>query len=223
MMRRLKFAFLFLIIFANVAWPKWKEEEQKYLDDQFNAIRDQVQALKAQVEALSARVAELQQNQVQLQTVIGRQLHTLQETEQLVTSLRLGSEENFSSLKSTITQLRNDTQKSFNALAGLPAPGVPGTTEVPAAVRPGAPAPATPQVVQGYITIIDGNTVTVDLGSAKGIRQGSRLAVYKATDPTARVGLLEVTQVVDRENSKAQIVTMNPGVKPEFSDIVRLE
>lgn len=223
MMRRVYYLSVLLLLCASAAWPKWKEEEQKYLDDQFSAIRDQMQALKTQVDALSTRVAELQQNQAQLQTAMARQLHALQETEQLVTSLRMGSEENFSNLRSSITQLRADTQKSLNALIGQPAPAVAGTTDVPPAVRPGAVAPSAPQIVQGYITIIEGNTVTVDLGSARGIHQGSRLAVYKATDPTTRVGLLEVTQVVDRDNSKAQIVTMNSGVKPEFSDIVRPE
>ena len=37
----------------------------------------------------------------------------------------------------------------------------------------------------------------IDMGSAQGLQQGSRLAVYKATDPNTRVGVIEVTQVVD--------------------------
>jgi hypothetical protein len=82
--------------------------------------------------------------------------------------------------------------------------------------------PARP--VQGYITVVDkDNTVTVDLGSGQGIQVGSRLAVYRANDPSTRVGVLEVVQVVDAGNSRARIVTMNAGVQPEFSDFVRLE
>jgi hypothetical protein len=63
----------------------------------------------------------------------------------------------------------------------------------------------------------------IDMGSAQGIQQGSRLAVYKATDPNTRVGVIEVTQVVDSGNSRARIVTMNSGVQPEFSDVVCVE
>jgi len=35
------------------------------------------------------------------------------------------------------------------------------------------------------------------------------------------VGIIEVTQVIDSGNSRARIVTMNAGVKPDFSDVVR--
>ena len=63
----------------------------------------------------------------------------------------------------------------------------------------------------------------IDMGSAQGLQQGTRLAVYKATDVNTRVGVIEVTQVVDTGNSRARIVTMNAGVKPEFSDVVRVE
>jgi hypothetical protein len=63
----------------------------------------------------------------------------------------------------------------------------------------------------------------IDMGSAQGIQPGTRLAVYKAADPNTRVGVIEVTQVVDTGNSRARIVTMNAGVKPDFSDIVRVE
>jgi hypothetical protein len=49
------------------------------------------------------------------------------------------------------------------------------------------------------------------------------LALYKASDPNTRVGVIEIIQVIDAGTSRAQIVEVNPGVKPEFSDVVRLE
>jgi len=223
MTRRLYLVILLLTFTASAAWPKWKEEEQKYLDDQFRTIQDQVQALKTQIDALSAHIAELRQNQAQLQQTMIRQVRALQDAEQLLSSMRIGTEENFSGLKSAVAQLRTDTQKSFSSLIGQPAPASPGTAEPNVAARTIPATPPAPQVIQGYITVAEGNSVTVDLGSSRGIRTGSRLVVYKASDPNTRVGVLEVTQVVDTDNSKARVVTMNVGVRPEFSDIVRLE
>lgn len=223
MMRRLHLAMIMLVICASTAWPKWKEEDQKYLDSQFQAIQEQVQALKTQMETLNATIAELRQNQAQLQAAMVRQIRVLQDTEQLISSMRTGGDENFSTLKLAVSQLRAETQKSFGTLLGQPVQTFPGSTEAAVMPRGIGAAPATPQATQGYITVVDGNSVTVDLGSARGIRSGSRLVIYKAGDPNTRVGVLEVTQVLDADNSKGRIVTMNAGVRPEFSDIVRLE
>ena len=66
--------------------------------------------------------------------------------------------------------------------------------------------------------------VTLDVGSSsQGIHQGSRLALYKASDPNTQVGVVEITQVIDAGTSRAQIVTLNPGVRLEWGDVVRLE
>lgn len=222
MMRRVLLSVLLAAFCASAAWPKWKEEEQKYLDDHFQAAREQVQALRAQIDALNARVAELQQGQAQLQQAMVRELRALQDANQFLSAMRAGNDESFSNLRSAISQFRAEAQKSFSTLSGQPIPTT-GMAEVTSVQRAAAPAAPTPQGVQGYVTIVDGNNVTVDVGSSRGIRVGSRLVVYKATDPNTRVGVLEVTQVIDRENSKAQIVTMNPGIRPEFSDIVRVE
>ena len=41
--------------------------------------------------------------------------------------------------------------------------------------------------------------------------------------PANNGDVIEVTQVVDSGNARARIVAMNPGVKPEFSDVVRVQ
>jgi hypothetical protein len=207
---------------APSAWPKFKEDEQKYLDDQFKAVLDQMQAMGNQVAALNAQLAEIKQNQAQLQAVIIRQQHQLQDLDEMLSSLRIGNEENFSKLKTAIAELRAQTDNAVSKLTGQPAapPGTPG--EVAPVARPAAPGPSR-QTSQGYITAVDGTNVMIDMGSAQGIQQGSRLAVYKATDPNTRVGVIEVTQVIDTGNARARIVTMNSGVKPEFSDVARVE
>jgi hypothetical protein len=222
MMRRIMLAIFLLLCLAPSAWPKFKEDEQKYLDDQFKAVLDQMQAFGNQVASLNAQLAELKQNQAQLQAAIIRQQHQLQDLDEMLSSLRIGNEENFSKLKTAIAELRAQTDNAVSKMTGQPAapPGTPG--EVVPVARPGTPAPSR-QASQGYITSVEGTNVMIDMGSAQGIQQGSRLAVYKATDANTRVGVIEVTQVIDTGNARARIVTMNSGVKPEFSDVVRVE
>jgi regulator of replication initiation timing len=222
MTRRIILGIFLLLLLTPSAWPKFKEDEQKYLDDQFKAVLDQMQALGNQVAALNAQLAEIKQNQAQLQGVIIRQQHQLQDLDEMLSSLRIGNEENFSKLKTAVADLRAQTDNALSKLTGQPAapPGTPA--EVAAVTPPAVPAPSRP-TSQGYITTVDGTNVMIDMGSAQGIQQGSRLAIYKATDPNTRVGVIEVTQVIDTGNSRARIVTMNSGVTPEFSDVVRVE
>lgn len=219
MTRRLIVAFLFLMFFTSSAAPKWDPKDKQYLENEFRALQEQIQALKTQLDSLTTQMAELRQSQTQVQAVLIRQQRTLQDMDQVVSSLRLSHAESITSLKESLSQLRTEQEKALAALTGKPAEPGAGASEAPA--RPSAPPPM--PVTMGYITIVEGNTVTVDLGSAQGIQPGTRLAVYKAADPSTRVGVLEVTQVLDAGNSRARILTMNTGVRPEFSDIVRLE
>jgi len=217
MMRRTMLAVFFVFLVVTSAWPKFKEDEQQYLNDQFKAIQDQVQALTTQLQTLNAQLQVLRQNQAQFQAVIDHQQQSLQTLDRMVTSMHLGDEENFSSLKTAITQLRKDTKAAIASLTGVPPGSV--TTE---ATKPGSENP--PRVLQGYVTDVKGNDVTLeDMGSSQGIHQGSRLAVYKASDPNTRVGVIEIIQVSDAGTSRAQIVTLNAGVQLAWGDVVRLE
>jgi hypothetical protein len=215
MTRRIVLAVFLLLCLAPSAWPKFKEDEQKYLDDQFKAVLDQMQAMGNQVASLNAQLAELKQNQSQLQAAIIRQQHQLQDLDEMLSSLRIGNEENFSKMKQAIAELRAQA----DAAGKLTAPPTGNLGDV---THPASPSPS-PQTTQGYITAVEGTNVTIDMGSAQGIQQGSHLAIYKATDPNTRVGVIEVTQVIDSGNARARIVTINSGVKPEFSDVVRVE
>ena len=221
MIRRITFVIFLLLFLTPSAWPKWKEDEQKYLDDQFKSVLDQMQALGNQVAALNAQLAELKQNQAQLQAVAIRQQRALQDLDQMLSSLRIGNEENFAKLKTALTELRAETENAVKKLTGQPAQQPAAPVEATLVTHPGA-VPAR-QAPQGYITAVDGGNVMIDMGSAQGVQQGSRLAVYKATDPNTRVGVIEVTQVVDAGNARARVVTMNAGARPEFSDVVRVE
>jgi hypothetical protein len=215
MTRRLFVTSLFLILFAGPAWPRLKPEDQQYFDNQFHGVLEQIQALSKQVQTLNARLADAEKNQAQFQEALARQQRTLQDLEQLVSSLRVSSEESLIALKTNLSQMRAETQKSLSVLSGRPtettAVGASGTASLP------------PATVQGYVTVVEGAEVVIDQGSAKGLRVGARLTLYKANDPTTRAGMLEVTAIVDAGNSRAKIVSINAGVRPEFGDIVRLE
>lgn len=228
MRRRIILAIILLLCLAPCAWPKFKDDEKQYLDDQFKAMLNQMQAMSIQVAALNARMEELKQTQVQLQAVILRQQHQLQDLDDMLSSLHMGDEENFSQLKVVIADLRAEAEKAakLSSQAAAPPPPLEVAPEPHREVVAVAPRPATPaglQAPQGYITAIEGANVTIDVGSAQGVKPGVRLAIYKAADPKTRVGVIEVTQVVDASNSRARIVIMNPGMKPEFSDVVHVE
>jgi hypothetical protein len=223
MIRRSALAVCVVLIFATAAPAKWDPKDKQYLEDEFRALREQIQSMKTQTDALQAQLAELRQAQTQVQAVLIRQQRTLQDLDQMVSSLRLSQEENLTHLKAAVSQLQADQEAAFTALTGRERPAGGGSTEYAAAPTAPAAATAAPAATQGYVTVVEGNTVTVDLGTAQGMQLGSRLALYKATDPGTQVGVLEVIQVVDAGNSRARIVTLNTGVRPEFSDIVRAE
>jgi uncharacterized protein YdcH (DUF465 family) len=217
MMRRVMFALLMVLLVATSAWPKFKEDEQKYLDDKFNALLDQVQALTTQLQTLNAQLQVLRQNQAAFQAIIDRQQRSLQDLNQLVITMRLGSEESSSNLRTAILQLRKETQDGLAKLGGVPT----ASPTLAAATAPAQPAPQ--PAASAYITDVKGDNVVIDMGSSQGIHEHSRLALFKASDPNTRVGVIEVTQVIDAGNSRAQVVTLNPGVRLEFGDVARPE
>jgi hypothetical protein len=202
---------------APSAWPKFKEDEQQYLDDHFNLLKQQVEALNTQLQMLNAQLQALLKNQAQFQALLDRQQKSLQDLDQMVVSMRMGTEEDTSKLKTAITQLRNETRDAFVKLGGGSVPSSPG------AGAGASVAPAPSGAAQGYVITMEDNTVMLETTSLVGIHQGSRLVLYKSTDLNTRVGVLAVTQVMDGGKSKAEIVHLEAGVTPEFSDVVRLE
>ena len=218
MSKRVMLALFIVLLAATSAWPKFKEDEQQFLNEQFKAIQDQVQALTTQLQTLNAQLQELRQNQAQFQAIITRQQRSLQDLDQTVNSMHVGSEEDFSNLKTVVLQLRKETQDAFLKLSGGSVAPVTGG----GGVAPSAP-PAPTTSAQGYVLVVDGNNLTLDTSALTGVHEGSHLALYKSSDLTTRVGVLTVTQVMDGGKSRAQVVTLNAGVQPEFSDVVRLE
>src|SRR3989304_6168506 len=137
--------------------------------------------------------------------------NTVKTMDPALSTFRLSSQQDLFSLKTDLTQVRQDIGRLTDlVLKSMPAaPPVPPPVEQPA--------------VEGYITAVNEQTqeVTINLGSSVGVRQGSEFNVFKASDPKREVGIIEVMDVIDANNSRARIVFMRPSFKFEFSDIVR--
>jgi len=218
MTRRITLLFTLLLLCAGSAWPKFNDEDKKYLDDQFRSIQDQVQAMQNQIQILNTQLQQLKDNQTQLQAFLVKQQRAINDINQLVSSISLGDEDHYSTLKKAIEKMSSETQTSFNKIS----PGAGGGTTTPAAVTNPQPLTSPTKPTVHYVMVVKGDDVLVDLTSLDGIRQGTKLALYKASDPNTHVGELEVTEVTDSA-SHAKIIAINKGVTPEFSDIVRVE
>jgi hypothetical protein len=220
MLRRVSLVIFISLFCATSAWSKWKPEEQAYLDNQFRTLHEEIQALKKQNDALSAQLAQSRQDQAEFQAAVVRQQRKLDELQQLIASLRVGNEDNFSNVKSAIGKLREQQEKSFNDLIGRSEQAAAAVTTTAVATAPAAPPKP---VIKGYVTGVKDDILTLDVGSSQGIHEGFKLQLFKATDLNTPVGEVVVTEVPDSSTSRARVVFLNPGVKAEFSDIVRPE
>ena len=214
MIRRLSVTVALAILFSGSAFAKWKPEEQQYLDNQFKTVQEQVQALAKQVEALSAELKVLRQDHAQAQAAIITQQRQIDDLSKLLSTIRIGNEENFSAVKTAVANLKEAQEKSFNDLIGRSAQNVPATT-----VTQTIPTPA--PVIRGHVIDVKGDTIKIDVGTSQGIQPGSHLYLFKPTDLNIPVGELEVTESVDPSTSHARVVSLNPGIKVEFADVVR--
>jgi uncharacterized phage infection (PIP) family protein YhgE len=226
MKRRMGLVFFLVFAFNAAAWAKWKPEEQEYLDNQFKTLQEQLQVLEKQVATLDAQLDQLKQNQAQFQQVLTLQQRKLEDLDQLVTSLRIGNEEHFANLKTSVADLREGQEKGFKELSTRMAPEPAPQPAAPAAPAAAATTPATTPTLspdtKGYVTRVRGSVVTIDIGSSQGIQSGTRLGLYKATDLNTRVGEVEVTEA-EASSSRARIISHKRGVTPASGDQVRPE
>jgi len=189
--------------------PKFKDSGlQQYLVPELTAIGAKLDKLSARLDAVESQLAKLKDQQQSLASDIHANEELSKATDTSVTSLRVSNQEDLLSLKTDVARIRRD-------LGDL-------TDEVrKAAAPPPAPAPPTQPKMEGYITQVAPAGISINLGSAAGVEVGMRFGVYRAAEPQTRIGTIEVTEVVDANNSKAKVVASNPNTKFQFSDIVR--
>ncbi len=220
-MRRTIWLTLLLVLVAVQA-SAFNKKDRAYLDQQFKAIQEELTATRAMVK-------ELEKRQAGLLAVLAGQTKVLKSVDDILAELRTRMGENSRSLAALFTSLtilkgevsgfREETGKKFQELSIRPT-----STAVlePLGLSRGM-AMGSPRALEGYITAVQGETVTIDRGSAHGLQGGERLAAFLAVDPETQVGELEVSGVVESQQAQCRVMELKSGVSLDFGDIVRLQ
>lgn len=190
--------------------PRFKDPAlQQFLTSELATIQEKLDKLNARLEATDAQITKLKEQQQALAADFRANQELTKATDTSVTSLRASNQEDLLSLKSDVGRIRRDLSDLADQFKKSAAP--------PPAAAAAAPA------LEGYITQASATSsmVSINLGSAAGVDVGMRFGVYRAAEPQTRIGTVEVTEVLDANNSRAKIVASNPNTKFQFSDIVR--
>ncbi len=198
---------------AAAQQKKFKDEGlQQYLVPEITQIQTKLDKLTERLAALEAQLGKLKEQQAAMAEDL-RNMQSLQRaTDSSVTSLRGSNQQDLLGIKTDVVEIRRNINDLADLLRKNMAP--PASSVAPSA--PPAPAPN-----DGYITQVSGSGVTISLGSSNGVKAGMRFNVFRASDPQFRIGVVEVTDVLDANNSRAKVINRKPDVKFEFSDIVR--
>jgi len=205
------------LVVLGLAMPAAAQKKQKdpvlnqYLIEEFAQLNAKLDRLGERLTALEAELARSRQTEAELMTEIRSTQTTLKTMDTSLSTFRLSSQQDLFSLKTDLTQVRQDISRlSDLVLKSMPAPAP-------------APAPAEQTPVEGYITFVneEKQEVTINLGSKAGVRPGSEFTVFKGNDAKREIGIIEVVEVIDENNSRARFVFVRPSFKFEFSDMIR--
>ena len=213
-MRRLLVPLVLMIAVCvpSIASAQKKQKDpvlQAYLDEQFAALTKKLDEVSERVATLEVEMGKLKQLQTDSATELRNAQNAARNTDSSLTSFRLSNQQD-------IITLKTDVAKILQNVTAL----IEGAKKAEAAAAPEVPK------IEGYITDppAEGKDIcTINKGSAAGVKVGMRFLVFKASDAATQVGLVEITEVLDANNSRAKIIHSKPGVKLEFSDIVRAE
>ena len=193
---------------SPAAVPKFKDQGlQQYLVPELTSIEEKLDKLSTRLDAMEGQLAKLKEQQQALSYDIRATQELSKATDTSVTSLRASNQEDLLSVKTDVARIRRDMSEMAD--------------EMRKASAPPPPPPASQPKLEGYITQVTATSISINLGSAAGVEVGMRFGVYRAAEPQTRIGTLEITEVLDANNSRAKIVASNPNTKFQFSDIVR--
>jgi hypothetical protein len=214
-MRRLLVALVLMIALClpSIASAQKKQKDpvlQSYLEEQFAGLTKKLDEISGRVATLEVELGKLKQLQTDSVGELRNAQNAARNTDSSLTSFRLSNQQDVITLKTDVAKILQNVTALMEGAKRAEA----------AAAVPEAPK------IEGYITDppAEGKDIcTINKGSAAGVKVGMRLLVFKASDPNSQVGLLEITEVLDANNSRAKILHSRPGLKLEFSDIVRAE
>lgn len=193
---------------GQAAVPKFKDQGlQQYLVPELTSIEEKLDKLSTRLDAMEGQLAKLKEQQQALSSDFRANQELSKATDTSVTSLRASNQEDLLSVKTDVARIRRDMSEMAD--------------EMRKASAPPPPPPASQPKLEGYITQVTATSISINLGSAAGVEVGMRFGVYRAAEPQTRIGTLEITEVLDANNSRAKIVASNPNTKFQFSDIVR--
>lgn len=201
---------------------------QEYLKEQFDQLNTKLAQLNDRLTATAAKLDQLDQKETALDAELRNEENISKSIDTSLSTLRLSSQQDLFSLKTDLAQARQDISAVADLVrkssASASAAAAPAPTPAPAAApKPADPSAAPALVLEGYITSVNADEVTINLGSSAGVKPGAQFNIYKAADSHTTVGVAEVIQVTDANNSRAKVIFVKPDTQLEFSDGVRLK
>jgi hypothetical protein len=207
-----------LLTFATQAEAQKKHKDpvqHEYLIQEFAQINAKLTQLADRLSAVETELGRQKQQQSELIAELRNAENILKTTDTSLSSFRLGTQQELFGLKTDLTQVRQD-------LAAL-ADWLKKSATAAQPPRETSKAASETSPMEGYITAVGDKEVTINVGSSAGVKPGARFHVYRATDPKVQIGVVEVVEVIDANNSRAKIIFSKPDIRFEFSDIVRPE
>ena len=219
-MRRTAFvlvATLALVLAPALAAQKKPKDEalHQYLISEFAQLNAKVDKLDERLNTLDAKLGEFKQQYNDLKSELRDAQNISKSIETSLGNFRLTSQQDLLGLKTDVAQ----TRQEFQALSTL----IQKNAAAAAAAKPPEAPLSAPATQEGYITAVDDAGVTINLGSSARVNVGARFSVFKSADPHTEIGVVEVTQVIDANNSRAKIISSRSDFHFDFSDIVRLK
>ncbi|HEX9761228.1 MAG TPA: hypothetical protein VGA40_09925 [Candidatus Acidoferrales bacterium] len=201
--------------------PKHKDQVlEQYLIREFAKLHTRLDEMGARVAALETELAQSRDRQTEALASLRAAHDALKTLDGAIGNVRASTGQDAVGLKTDMAALRQDVSRITDFLARMVSQQMTSTRPDNPAPQPIPGALERPSV-EGYITAVAENGITISLGSSNGVLVGMRFNVYRAADPKAQIGVIEIVEVLDSNNSRAAVYLAKPETKFEFSDIVR--
>ncbi|HXV87224.1 MAG TPA: hypothetical protein VD793_11015 [Gemmatimonadales bacterium] len=205
--------------------PKHKDPVlEQYLIREFAKLHTRLDEMGARVAALEAELTQSRERQTEALTNQRTTQDTLKTLDTAVANVRASTAQDAVGLKTDMAALRQDVSRITDFLARMVSqqfnPGGGSALNNPPPAGEERRSPDRP-AIEGYITAVADTGITISLGSSAGVTVGMRFNVYRAADPRTQIGVIEIVEILDSNNSRAAVYMAKPETKFEFSDIVR--